>query len=46
MHDDIDESIINNEYKLFNNLNLKHFYLKTYILYNRTQIIIVGVMQE
>lgn len=36
MHDDIDESITNNENKLFNNLNLQHYYLKTYISYNKT----------
>lgn len=46
MHDDIDESITNNENKLFNNLNLQNIYLKTYILYNKTPTIIVGVIQE
>lgn len=46
MHDDIDESITNNENKLFNNLNLQHNHLKTYISYNKTLTIIVNVIQE
>lgn len=41
MHDDIDESITNYKNKLFNNLNLQIFYLKSYILYNKTPTIIV-----